>query len=219
MSVDLSKVASRERHIQTLERRWRRRRSARERQIRLFGETGKRGHARAALRHGKAMRKLRDKIDAAELLKPAVWRLAWAARFVARWEGEVLTAYHDSGGVLTIGYGHTGADVYEGQKITHAEALRLLTQDLRLASRVVSRNLKRPLSVRQRIAAISFTFNVGEGGLQISTFLREFNAGNTRAAADALLLWVKDEHGTVLLGLQRRRRLERWLFLHPKKEA
>lgn len=46
----------------------------------------------------------------------------------------VLTAYKDgvgaNGGALTIGFGHTGEDVYEGQTISEEEAYQLLAQDI-----------------------------------------------------------------------------------------
>ncbi len=187
----------------------------RERQLALFKATKRRGHAREAAQYGRVMRKLAALAEKVE--REPSWKLALAARFIAPWEGLMTTAYRDSGGILTIGYGHTGPDVYEGQTITKAKALALLASDLRSAAAAVNRNVKVPLTVRERIAAISFTFNVGEGGLQSSTFLRELNAGNRRSAADALLMWVRDADGSVLLGLQRRRRAERWLFLHPRK--
>jgi lysozyme len=187
----------------------------RKRQLTLFAATKRRGNARKAAQYGRIMRKLSALIEKADVTP--TWKLAWAARFIAPWEGLRTTAYLDSGGIPTIGYGHTGPDVRLGMTISKARALALLTSDLREAARAVARNVKVPLSARERIAAISFTFNVGEGGLQSSTFLRELNAGNRRAAADALLLWVKDADGNTLLGLQRRRRLERWLFLNPRK--
>jgi lysozyme len=46
-----------------------------------------------------------------------------------RAEGLRLDAYLDGGGVPTIGYGHTGPDVYIGQTITAAQALDLLSAD------------------------------------------------------------------------------------------
>jgi lysozyme len=147
----------------------------------------------------------------------STWKLEYAAEFVAKWEGLILTAYPDSGGVLTIGYGHTGDDVFPGKTITKRQALRLLTQDLKTAAQAVDRNVHVPLTTRERIAAISFTFNVGEGGLQESSFLRYLNQGKRKKASNRLLLWVKDASGTTLLGLLRRRRAERWLFRHPRK--
>ncbi len=142
------------------------------------------------------------------------WQLRWAARYVAKWEGFLPYAYRDTGGVLTIGYGHTNG-VYVGQTCTKAQALKWLTHDLREASRAVDRYVTRRMSVRQRIAWISFTFNCGAGALAESTALHRFNEGNVKGAAAALLWWDKDARGEVLLGLQRRRRSEAWLLTHP----
>lgn len=146
------------------------------------------------------------------------WKLEYAAKFVAEWEGLLLHAYQDSGGIWTIGYGHTGPEVGPGDTTTSKKALRQLTSDLREASRAVERNVHVPLTTRERIACISFVFNIGEGGLQESSFLKYLNQGKKRKASNRLLLWVKDDHGTTLLGLLRRRRAERWLFRHPRQK-
>ena len=45
-------------------------------------------------------------------------------------EGLMLTAVRDVGGVLTIGYGHTGKDVEEGDRISPYWAEELLKEDL-----------------------------------------------------------------------------------------
>ena len=45
-------------------------------------------------------------------------------------EGLRLTAYRDEGGVLTIGYGHTGPDVNEGDRISEYWANELLAEDV-----------------------------------------------------------------------------------------
>ena len=49
---------------------------------------------------------------------------------IKHFEGLRLKAYRDSGGVLTIGYGHT-TNVYEKQTITEAEAETLFAKDIR----------------------------------------------------------------------------------------
>jgi len=142
------------------------------------------------------------------------WSLMWAARFVAKWEGEELRAYQDSGGIWTIGDGHTGPDVHPGQVISHGRAMELLKQDLRTAASAVDRLVTRRLSIRQRIAWISFTFNCGVGALEESTALERFNDSDVKGAAAALTWWDKDAAGNTLLGLQRRRQAEKWLLLH-----
>ena len=49
----------------------------------------------------------------------------------------------DSVGTLTIGYGHTGDDVYPGQKITEKEANEFLKKDVNNAADCVKRWIKR----------------------------------------------------------------------------
>lgn len=54
---------------------------------------------------------------------------------VKHFESLFLTAYYDGGGVLTIGYGHTGLQhkdgtVYPGRRITEQEAVQLLAYDM-----------------------------------------------------------------------------------------
>ena len=45
-------------------------------------------------------------------------------------EGCVLTAYADQGGVWTIGYGHTGPGVHAGLTVTQDQADALLESDI-----------------------------------------------------------------------------------------
>ncbi len=142
------------------------------------------------------------------------WRLSWAARFVARWEGWSAEAYWDSlGSVWTIAYGHTGG-VKAGEVWSKAKGLAMLTRDLHTAARAVSRNIKVKLAVRQRIALISLVYNCGPGAVEGSTLQRKLNAGNYLGAANEFLEW-SHAGGEVVQGLLNRRREERWLFLHP----
>lgn len=149
------------------------------------------------------------------------WSLMWAARFVARWEGLLLVAYLDtiaSPAVYTIAYGHTGPDVFAGEHITKAQALRLLTHDLRSASRAVDQNIHVHLTARQRMALISIAFNCGPGVLIGTTLARKLNAGDYKGAADCFLEW---DHagGVVVQGLLNRRKAERAMFLHSKRKG
>ena len=93
-------------------------------------------------------------------------------------EGCELSAYVCPAGVLTIGYGHTGTDVYRGQTITMAEAERLLKQDLQRFEKAVRDLIKVPFDQCEFDATVSFCYNVGEGALASSTFCRRINAGN-----------------------------------------
>lgn len=122
-----------------------------------------------------------------------------------------LTAYRDSGGVWTIGFGHTGEDVHPGLLITQAQADALLIQDMQVAVNAVNRLVTVSLNQNQFDALVDFTFNLGEGTLARSTLLRVLNAGNYDDAADDLLVWDHVD-GQVVAGLLRRRRAEQDLF-------
>ena len=137
---------------------------------------------------------------------------------IKRNEGCKLTAYQDSVGVWTIGYGHTGDDVAEGLQITQDQAEALLRQDLDKFQDGVDTAIGGDTSDNQFGAMVSLTFNIGLGHFQTSTVLREHNAGNYQAAADAFLMWNK-AGGQVLAGLDRRRREERNLYLQPDAVA
>lgn len=131
---------------------------------------------------------------------------------IKRNEGCELTAYRDSVGVLTIGYGHTGDDVTEGLRITQQQAEALLRQDLEKFQDGVDDLVTGDASDNQFGAMVSLAFNIGLGNFRTSSVLRNHNAGDHQATADAFLLWNK-AGGHVLPGLDRRRHEERALYL------
>lgn len=102
-----------------------------------------------------------------------------------------LKAYRDSGGVPTIGWGHTKG-VVMGMECTVAQAERWLDQDLDEAERAVTRMVKVPLNDWQFATLVSFVFNVGVAGFLGSTLLRLLNAGNYDAVPEQLMRWVYD---------------------------
>ena len=121
-------------------------------------------------------------------------------------EGCELSAYVCPAGVLTIGYGHTGTDVYRGQTITMAEAERLLKQDLQRFEKAVRDLIKVPFDQCEFDATVSFCYNVGEGALASSTFCRRINAGESKPKvfAEEFPRWTNGG----LAGLVRRRDAE-----------
>ena len=151
------------------------------------------------------------------------WSLLWAARFVAKWEGFLPTAYLDtiaSPDVWTIGYGHTHyagpPTVRPGMVVTEAEARRILAEDLRGSARAVDRmatELGAKLTVRQRIALISGAFNCGPGILEDEDVRREIRAGNWKRAGRQWEDWCH-AGGVVVQGLLNRRREEAWMMTH-----
>jgi len=126
-------------------------------------------------------------------------------------EGLSLTAYQDCTGVWTIGYGHTGPDVREGQTITEPEAEALLRADLAAAVACVNRAVTAPITQPQFDALVDFCFNAGRGSFLGSTLLRLVNEGDPAAAAMQFGLWVH-AGGAVVEGLVRRRKAEADLF-------
>ncbi|MCW4780920.1 MULTISPECIES: lysozyme [Enterobacter cloacae complex] len=135
---------------------------------------------------------------------------------IKQFEGCKLTAYQDSVGVWTIGYGWTqpvdGKTIRAGMTIKQETAERLLKTGLVSYESDVSRLVKVGLTQGQFDALVSFTYNLGARSLSTSTLLRKLNAGDYAGAADEFLRWNK-AGGKVLNGLTRRREAERALFL------
>ena len=99
--------------------------------------------------------------------------------------------------MLTIGYGHTGPDVYIGQWITEPEAEALLRSDLKKFEADVSRLIEVPFNHQEYDATVSFTFNVGTGALSDSTFRRRINSGEDKATCfkEEFPRWVNGPNG------------------------
>lgn len=135
---------------------------------------------------------------------------------IKQFEGCKLTAYQDSVGVWTIGYGWTkpvdGKPIRAGMTINQETAERLLKTGLVSYESDVSRLVKVGLTQGQFDALVSFTYNLGARSLSTSTLLRKLNAEDYAGAADEFLRWNK-AGGKVLNGLTRRREAERALFL------
>ncbi|HDV8501636.1 TPA: lysozyme [Enterobacter bugandensis] len=135
---------------------------------------------------------------------------------IKKFEGCKLTAYQDSVGVWTIGYGWTqpvdGKLIRAGMTIKQETAERLLKTGLVSYENDVSRLVKVGLTQGQFDALVSFTYNLGARSLSTSTLLRKLNAGDYAGAADEFPRWNK-AGGKVLNGLTRRREAERALFL------
>jgi lysozyme len=131
---------------------------------------------------------------------------------IKKFEGLVLSAYQDSGGVWTIGYGHA-INVQPGTTINKQEAESLLKADTQSAQDTVKKMVTVPINQNQFDSLVSFVYNVGSGNFQRSSVLRELNAGNYESAANELLKWNKDSQYTVLAGLEKRRNTEKNLFL------
>jgi GH24 family phage-related lysozyme (muramidase) len=139
---------------------------------------------------------------------------------VKAFEGLELSAYQDSVGVWTIGYGTTSdiVPVRPGMVITEAQAETYLRQGLTRFEESVSQLITAPLTSDQFSALVVFTYNVGPGSLSESTLRRKLNDQDYAGAADQFLRWNK-AGGEELPGLTRRRKAERALFLSQDYSA
>lgn len=125
-------------------------------------------------------------------------------------EGLKLKPYRDTGGVPTVGYGHTGEAVNRGE-ISKEEAEQLLREDLAKAEAAVRRNVLAELTQNQFDALASFVYNVGVGAFEGSTLLRKLNSGEVEAVPREMQRWVYD-NGKKISGLVKRRKQEAELF-------
>ena len=127
-----------------------------------------------------------------------------------------LKAYLDNPneGVWTIGWGHTGPEVYEGLEWTKKKCISQLEFDLEKFERGVLAVCKREPNENQLAAMVSLAFNIGLGAFKNSTVLKMHNAGKWAEAANAFGMWKKD-NGQVLAGLVRRRSEEAALYIDP----
>lgn len=105
--------------------------------------------------------------------------------FIYKKEGVRLKAYLDIVGVPTIGVGFTyypdGSKVKLGDIITLQRCDELFTLIVKTYEDAVTNLVKVKLTQNQFNALVSFTFNLGEGALKISSLLKYINsnAGET----------------------------------------
>lgn len=127
---------------------------------------------------------------------------------IKQFEGCRLSAYQDSIGVWTIGYGHTSG-VKSGQTITQAQADAYLKSDCAASEKAVNNyDGTYHWNQNQFDALVSFTFNCGSGNLK--TLL---NSGKrTIAEISAKITAYNKAGGKVLAGLTNRRNAEKALF-------
>lgn len=109
--------------------------------------------------------------------------------FIKKAEGCRLTAYQDSKGVWTIGYGHT-KDVHPGDKITEYQAEELLRADLRQFE-LIADKYPRLNTQGKYDAVVDFLYNCGPGNYDSSTLKKYINAGKaTWEIQEQFLRWV-----------------------------
>ena len=136
----------------------------------------------------------------------------YGLNLIKRFEGCRLSAYRDTVGVITIGYGWTkpidGKPLTMGTKITQAKAESLLKEGLKsYESKVNKYDNKYHWNQNQFDALVSFAYNLGN--------IDGLTANGTRSIsqiANRFLAYNK-AGGRVIAGLTTRRKEERLLFL------
>ena len=131
--------------------------------------------------------------------------------FIQDVEGCKLFAYLDTGGVYTIGVGHTGPEVVKGLTCSMEQALQWLKEDSEEAQEGIRKWIKVLLTQNQFNALVSFVFNVGVNAFSKSTMLKLINKGDFDGASNEFPKWNKD-NGKEILGLSKRRILEQSVF-------
>ena len=124
---------------------------------------------------------------------------------IKKYEGVRLDSYYCPAGILTIGYGHTGLDVFDNQKISIDEAERLLIKDLVKFEKIVNKRLKITQNQNQFDALVSHTYNTGGSDTL-------FKIINNRNSIDDIEYWWTSKYitadGIELKGLVKRRKEE-----------
>ena len=128
-----------------------------------------------------------------------------------QFEGCKFEAYLCPAKKWTVGYGHTGPDVYAGLVVDQARADSLLLLDMQGAARTVNNLVEPQITQNQFDALCDFVFNCGAGNFNTSTLLRLINEKNFAEATEEFHKW-NIGGGKVLLGLVIRRKAEAELF-------
>lgn len=136
---------------------------------------------------------------------------------IRSFEGCVLLAYQDSGGVWTVGVGHTGPEVKKGLMWTRAQAEAALSKDLERFEAAVTKAVTVTLTQGQFDALTSLAFNIGAAAFAGSTLVKKLNVGDVAGAACQFIAWHMD-NGLVNKTLLSRRAAEMWMFARATPE-
>lgn len=132
---------------------------------------------------------------------------------IAGYEGYSATAYKDTGGISTVGFGHTGPEVKPGTRVTVVQALNTLGKDVGKTERALQSCLGDDVLLTQNEwdAYTSLAYNVGAGAVCKSSIPRKLRAGQYAAACKTILDFDRVRVNGRLIksqGLANRRRSE-----------
>ena len=137
----------------------------------------------------------------------------YGEKLIKQFESCKLSAYKvdNAEKYYTIGYGHYGADVKKGMKISKDTAEKLFRNDIKYFENCVNSCLKVKITQSMFNALVSFTYNVGFSAFKNSTLLKYVNKKQFTKASKEFKKWNKCG-GKVLKGLVKRRLLEKIEF-------
>ena len=135
---------------------------------------------------------------------------------IKRFEGCKLTAYQDSVGVWTIGYGSTYYEnmqkVKQGDKVSQQRANEIFEFVASRFARNVDDIITSKPTQNQFNAVVSLAYNIGLGNFQKSTLLKKLNKNpNDKTIKDEFMKWV-NAGGRKLQGLVNRRKKEAEIY-------
>lgn len=125
-----------------------------------------------------------------------------------------LTAYLDSGGRPTIGWGTAHPWVKLGMTCTEDQANNWFKQDVDAVSAGLTRMIKVAIGSNKFSALVCWAYNVGLGNASTSTLIALLNKGEYDEVPIQLARWNK-VNGAVVLGLVYRRNAEIDLWNMP----
>ena len=135
---------------------------------------------------------------------------------IMQFEGLKLSAYQDSVGIWTIGYGNTfyedGKPVKKGDIITHNRAIELFNLIVKRFEVGVDELVTSNLNQNQFDALVCLSYNIGLGNFKSSSLLKMVNNGPSNTAIYLQFLRWNKAKGKVIEGLTRRRMAESNLY-------
>ena len=129
---------------------------------------------------------------------------------IKKFEGCETTAYQDSVGVWTIGFGHTKG-VEEGQTCSIEDAESMLADEMDEYEGYINNMVKVDLQQHEFDALVAWVYNLGPTNLGESTMLKVLNGGQFDRVPDEMNRWTR-AGGEILEGLVRRRQAESSMF-------
>ena len=129
---------------------------------------------------------------------------------IKKFEGCETTAYQDSVGVWTIGFGHT-KEVEEGQTCSIEDAESMLADEMDEYEGYINNMVKVDLQQHEFDSLVAWVYNLGPTNLGESTMLKVLNGGQFDRVPDEMNRWTR-AGGEILEGLVRRRQAESLMF-------